>query len=214
MNCTRAHEPEIDSAMARARLVLPTPGASSRRMWPSDTRPMRARLIWSCLPRIAWPMLPVRRANVSANQPMSPSDAPPVPLGAIASAGAAARDNGSVSRRRNPEASPSVIVAVSHVGRAPVCRLHVSSRFGSVACLDRWVWIVRVASVLDRFRGPWAAAGSSRRSWSLIRWSSSVRSSWSKEEPRRCCSWGSSAAGRCRRGRPRRPRSGTPCRWR
>ena len=49
--------------MARARLVLPTPGASSSRMWPSDTSPISARLIWSCLPRIVWPMLPARRGE-------------------------------------------------------------------------------------------------------------------------------------------------------
>ena len=42
VNWTRFHVPDTDSAMARARLVLPTPGTSSSRRWPSDTRATRA----------------------------------------------------------------------------------------------------------------------------------------------------------------------------
>ena len=50
VNCTRFHEQSIEPASALARLVLPTPGTSSMRRWPSASRHMTARSMASRLP--------------------------------------------------------------------------------------------------------------------------------------------------------------------
>ena len=44
VNCTRFHEQSMEAAMALARLVLPTPGTSSMRRWPSASRQISGEL--------------------------------------------------------------------------------------------------------------------------------------------------------------------------
>ena len=74
VNWTRFHVPDTDSAIARARLVLPTPGTSSSRMWPSETRATRAYPIWSSLPCSRRATLASRRRNISPNHVTSAVD--------------------------------------------------------------------------------------------------------------------------------------------
>ena len=50
VHCTRRQVDSIDAAIALARLVLPTPGTSSIRRWPSASRQMSANSIVSRLP--------------------------------------------------------------------------------------------------------------------------------------------------------------------
>lgn len=67
MNWMRLWLPWTVAAMARARAVLPVPGASSSREMPSASRQVRASLITDALPS-ARPTLSVSLAKVSANQ--------------------------------------------------------------------------------------------------------------------------------------------------
>ena len=57
VNCSRPKVPSIDAASALARLVLPTPGTSSMRRWPSDTRHRSTSSITSGLPWMTRSML-------------------------------------------------------------------------------------------------------------------------------------------------------------
>ena len=64
MNCTRLHVQSIDAASALARLVLPTPGTSSIRRWPSATsRQTSASSMTSGLPWMTCSTLRVIRSN-------------------------------------------------------------------------------------------------------------------------------------------------------
>ncbi|CPU66410.1 Uncharacterised protein [Mycobacteroides abscessus] len=64
MNWMRLFVPWTLAARARASEVLPVPGASSRRMCPSESMHVRVRRTTCALPRTAWPTLPTRRSKV------------------------------------------------------------------------------------------------------------------------------------------------------
>ena len=68
VNWTRFHVQSIDAASALARLVLPTPGTSSMRRWPSASRHITAISIGSILPCTTWAMLAVTASNSAANR--------------------------------------------------------------------------------------------------------------------------------------------------
>ena len=53
VNCMRPNDVSSDLANALAKLVLPTPGTSSMRRWPSETRHKSTRSTTSDLPCIA-----------------------------------------------------------------------------------------------------------------------------------------------------------------
>ena len=66
VNCTRPNVALIDAASALPMLVLPTPGASSSRMWPSAMRLSTARWMTSRFPRMVSSMLSQMALNTSA----------------------------------------------------------------------------------------------------------------------------------------------------
>ncbi len=68
VNCTRPKMPWIERASAFARLVLPTPGTSSTRRWPSDSRHSTTRRMASGLPWMARPRL----SQIASNQELKP----------------------------------------------------------------------------------------------------------------------------------------------
>src|ERR687891_1273473 len=75
VNWIRRNEQSIERAMALASMVLPTPGTSSIRRWPSATRVTRASRISALFPWMTRSMLPRRSANRGANQVQSSGSA-------------------------------------------------------------------------------------------------------------------------------------------
>src|SRR5215216_3011402 len=65
VNWMRRKLQPIERAMAFARVVLPMPGTSSRRMWPSEKRATRTRSMTSSLPTITRAMLARTRSDTS-----------------------------------------------------------------------------------------------------------------------------------------------------
>ena len=63
----RERVPWTVAASARAKAVLPVPGASSSRRCPSESMVVRAKRMTSCLPSKASPTLSTMREKVSAN---------------------------------------------------------------------------------------------------------------------------------------------------
>ena len=68
VNWTRFHVQSMEVAIALARLVLPTPGTSSMRRWPSASRHITASSIDCCLPWSTWATLAVMASNSAANR--------------------------------------------------------------------------------------------------------------------------------------------------
>ena len=68
MNWMRLWLPCTEAAMARARAVLPVPGASSSSRCPSESKQVSASRTTGALPSSAWPTLSTIFAKVSANQ--------------------------------------------------------------------------------------------------------------------------------------------------
>ncbi len=67
VNWMRPNSHSTEAARAFARVVLPTPGTSSSRRWPSETRQSTASSTMSDLPRMARPTAAVMVPNSSAN---------------------------------------------------------------------------------------------------------------------------------------------------
>ena len=65
VHCTRRHEQSMEAAMALARLVLPTPGTSSMRRWPSASMQISASSMASVLPWTDREMFVVMTSNRS-----------------------------------------------------------------------------------------------------------------------------------------------------
>src|SRR5689334_4668542 len=68
VNWMRLLDPWTVAARALAREVLPVPGASSKRTWPSASIAVKVRRMTWALPRTAWPTLATSFSNVPANQ--------------------------------------------------------------------------------------------------------------------------------------------------
>jgi hypothetical protein len=77
VNWIRWHDPPIDAAMALASEVLPTPGTSSMRRWPSASRHTSAR--WTCS-RLPWMTRSTLTSSAENKRPNDESR-----LGAVAS---------------------------------------------------------------------------------------------------------------------------------
>ena len=67
VNCIRRHEPPVERAIALASDVLPTPGTSSMRRWPSENRHTSARCTARRLPRSTRSICAASVSNRSLN---------------------------------------------------------------------------------------------------------------------------------------------------
>ena len=74
VNWMRRNEQSMLAARARARSVLPTPGTSSIRTWPSASRATTASLMTSGLPRTTEPTFSRSRLSWAINSPTSGMD--------------------------------------------------------------------------------------------------------------------------------------------
>ena len=67
VNCTRRHDPPVDRAMAFASEVLPTPGTSSIKRWPSENKHTSDRCTARRFPRSTRSICVARASNRSLN---------------------------------------------------------------------------------------------------------------------------------------------------
>lgn len=130
MNWTRFQVQSIDAAMALARLVLPTPGTSSIKRWPSASREISASSIGSRLPcstRATFEQMASKNDENRVPAPV-PGGAAVVDVVALTTGrlGAEVIEHGSMLRRSNVGTVCAVAAAVG-IETAPFLAIDVAS---------------------------------------------------------------------------------------